>query len=326
MEIGIKTIVKRSFRNSKENGLAVIFLLNIAVFMLGASFVPYFFKGSFWSGVFMTYTPVTLMSIGLAVVLIGGAIDLSVGSTASLSCVLLVYSHNVMGLDLYLSLFIAMACGLLFGAFKGIVIVKLRLNPFITTFAFSLIAEGTGHWIIPDTHKVGGAHDFTAAYAKSFFGLPFPIWFIIAGLLIWLIIQNTSVGLHIFALGNDPFRGYSTGINCEKTSIVSYVFCGFMSGLAGIAITGLISVGSYSYGTALNLQAIAACIVGGVVLEGGGGSVLGAVFGALFLGMLSQVVMAIIKNPYLQPIVAYSLVFLCIIIPSMIKAVRKKGI
>ena len=108
--------------------------------------------------------------------------------------------------------------------------------------------------------------------------------------------------------------------------MMSYLFCGLMSGIAGVAITGLIAAGMYNYGSPLNVQAIAACVVGGITLGGGSGTVLGAALGAIFFGMLSQVILALVTNIYIQSLVNYALVFLCIVGPSVWKAIRQKRI
>jgi len=140
------------------------------------------------------------------------------------------------------------------------------------------------------------------------------------------VIKKTSVGIHIYAMGNDFNRAYATGINYQKTRMVSYLFCGLMSGVAGVAITGLVGSGSYNYGSPLNVQAIAACVVGGVFLGGGSGGVLGAALGAIFFGILSQVILAVVTNIYLQSLVNFVLVFLCIVGPSMWKSMRNKRV
>jgi ribose transport system permease protein len=318
---------KRNLLNEyRENGIITILILLVIVFVYGAITVPYFFKANFWMSIWKTYVPVALMSLGLGVVIIGGGSDMSCGSTSSLCCVVIIYTHMAWGWSIPASCLAGMLCGVLCGAFKGAMVTYVRLNPLLSTFAFSWVAEGIGQWIAPHPQVIGAAMDISKLYGKKPLGIPTPVWMLLVCLLVWAVIKRTSLGIHVYAMGNDFNRAYATGINYQRTRMMTYLFCGLMSGVAGIALTGLIGAASYSYGSALNVQAIASCVVGGVPTGGGVGTILGAAIGAIFFGILSQVVMAVVTNIYFQSLVNYLLVFLCIALPVIWKAVRNKRV
>ena len=319
-------LASRTFQRFRESGLLTITILWIALFIYGSITVPYFFKATFWNGIFKTYAPCTLMAIGVAVLTIGGSFDMSCGSTASFCCVMTVYCHSVFGYNIALSCLIGVMSGVLCGYIKGALSTYLRIAPLLMTFAFSKIIEGVGQWMVPDASLIGAALDISKLYAKKPLGIPVSVWMILFSLLVWLVIKRTRLGIHIYALGNDFGRAYSTGIEYRKTRMLSFVYCGLMTGIAGLAITGVVATAQYDYAVPLNIQAIAACIVGGVFIGGGEGTVLGAALGSLFFGVLSSTVLASVRNIDYQALVSNLLVFLCIMIPSAIKMLQKKRI
>ena len=154
------------FGQLKENGILTILALFVIVFAYGAITVPYFFKNSFWLSIWKTYAPIALMSIGLAVVIIGGGSDMSCGSTASLCGVIVVYTHMAWGWSIPMSCVAGMLCGVLCGAFKGAMVTYVRLNPLLSTFAFSWVAEGIGQWIAPHPQAIGAAMDIAKVFGR----------------------------------------------------------------------------------------------------------------------------------------------------------------
>ncbi len=323
--MGKKSILQsRHFRSFRENGLLTICVLWVILFIYGSLRVSYFFKPSFWMGIFKTYTPCALMSIGLAALMISGGSDMSCGSTASLCCVIIVYCRRVFGFSVPLSLLMGVLTGLMCGIVKGTIATYMRVTPLLMTYAFSQIAQGLGRWLVPNAVSIGSALELSKLYGSRIIGIPFPLWMTIFCVLIWVVIKNTYLGNHFYAMGNDGLRAFATGVQFNKTRMLANIFCGLMTGVAGIAVSGVTATAQYNYAAPLNIQAIASCVVGGVFIGGGEGTVLGAVLGSYFFGVLSSTVLARVTNMDYQALISNLLVFLCIMIPSGIKILRRK--
>jgi ribose transport system permease protein len=320
------SIKDRLSRITKWTPLPALMLL-IVVLIVGGATTSYFLQLRFISSIWQTYMPVILISLGSAVVIIGGGIDLSIGTIASLVNVICIYLIKKMGWDTPPALLIGIAVGLLFGALNGVLISVFRLNALIATFAMAGITGGLALWIVPQASAYTLAADLSSIYKSYYLGIPTPFYLLILALAAWYIIMGTSAGPQIYAMGNDLKRAYITGINVTKTRIVTFIFSGFTAALAGIAMIGIMGGAFASVGGEYTLVGIAACVIGGISLFGGIGSALGGVIGGFFLAFLTALVLAVNIDPYFQELTKNAIILMSIIVPSAIKmlARRKSG-
>ena len=301
-------------------------LLSFLALAIGGIFTDYFIKASYIDSIFRNYMPVIFVSLGLAVVLIGGGIDLSIGALASLVNCVIVYLYLGLGMSPFLAVAVGIAVGIAFGALNGVLISIFRLNSLISTFAMSWVTGGIALWILPEPSKYKLASEFSNLYKGSLGFIPTPFIMLIIALIIWYCIMGSSTGPQIYAMGSDLKRAFVTGINVTKTRIVSYMYSGFMASLAGIAIIGSMGGGFATVGQSFTLQGIAACVIGGVSLLGGSGKALGGVIGGFFMAFLTSLVLAIDVNPYYQSLLTNAVILLSILIPSLIRILRRKRI
>ncbi len=301
-------------------------ILLILVFIIGAATTPYFLRYSYISRIWGTYMPTILISLGLSVVIIGGGIDLSVGTLASLVNVVCVYLIKGMGWGLGEALLAGMMVGLLFGAINGALTSILRLNSLITTFAVSWVTGGLALWLYPDNSRYSQVAELSNIYQSSYLGIPAPFYLLAFGLIVWYVIMGSPIGPQIYATGNDLKRTWLTGVNVTRTQMASFLFSGFTAGLAGWAMIGVYGVGMAAAGGDYLLPAIAACVIGGVSIMGGVGAAYGPVIGGLFLAFLTALVLAIKLDPYFQQLTKNAIIFLSIVVPSLIWfIVRRKS-
>jgi len=270
--------------------------------------------------------PVILISLGLSTVIIGGGIDLSIGTIAALvNCVIIVLIKKF-GWDPAPAILSGVVVGLFFGGLNGILISIFRLNALITTFATSWITGGLALWILPQPSAFTSAIDLSKIYQSSYLGIPTPFYMLILALAIWYFIMGSSVGPQIYAMGNDLKRAYITGVNVTKTRVVTYVFSGFTASLAGISIIGIMGGGFATVGGEYTLPGIAACVIGGISLTGGVGEAFGGVIGGFFLAFLTALVLAVNINPYFQELTKNAIILMSIIVPSVIRfLVRRRS-
>lgn len=299
---------------------SLILLLVLCIY--GAVTVSYFFKATYIISILKNYTPIILVSLGLSVVIIGGGIDLAIGTIASLVNVIVMLLTVEAGVNIWIAMAAGIVVGLICGLLNGAIIAYARLNPLISSFAFSWVTGGLALWMVPDPNIYDLASDMVSFYSKSILGIPVCVLLIIFAFLVWFAVMKTDEGLHIYALGNDMKRTFVTGISVEKTRIVSYMYSGFCASLAGIAMTGAMGVGSATLGDGYTIQGIAACVIGGVALTGGVGSAFGGISGGMFIGLLTSMVVSSKIGPYYQGLVTNLIILLSILAPSIINTVK----
>ncbi len=232
---------------------------------------------------------VIVVAVGMTLTMLLGGIDLSVGSVAALagaiSAGLIVNNEVPVG--------VAMLAGLGVGLFLGLVngglIVFGKLPPFVATLAMLGIARGltlvytSGEPI----SGMGEAYTFWGTGKFGNFPAPVAVWIVVV-LLAWLLLTRTRFGLHIYAIGGGEETARLAGVSVSRVKLITYGLSGLLAGLAGLLLTARLWSAQPQVAVGLELEAIAAAVLGGVSLFGGVGSVLGAVVGALLVGVLGN--------------------------------------
>jgi ribose transport system permease protein len=316
--------VLRSLEEIRKWAALPALLLIFLALAIGGIFTDYFVKASYLVSIFRNYMPIIFAALGLSVVIIGGGIDLSIGTLASLVNCVIVSLYLGVGTSPFFAVAAGIAVGMGFGAINGVLISVFRLNSLITTFAMSWITGGIALWILPEPSKYNLAAEFSKFYKGSLGFIPTPFVMLIIALVIWYFIMRSSTGPQIYATGSDLKRAFISGINVTKTRIVSYAYSGFMASLAGIAILGSMGGGFASVGDSYTLLGIAACVIGGVSLSGGSGTAMGGVIGGFFMAFLTSLVLAMDVDPYYQSLLTNAVILLSILIPSLIRTLRRK--
>ena len=238
-----------------------------------------------------------IISIGAAFVIITGGIDLSIGSVIGLvGCLmpLLLVEHEW---PIWAMLAFVMAVSLAIGLVHGLLITKLRLQPFVVTLCGLLVYRGVGRWITGDrTLGFGSAYDdslrLVATGRLAIPGIDFalPVSFIVMTVLAVAsagFLNRMVWGRQLFALGGNPIAARYAGINTDRMTTIAYVICSGMAGIAGILFAlDVNTVQPASHGNFYELYAIAAAVLGGCSLRGGEGSILGVVIGAAVMRVL----------------------------------------
>ena len=290
------------YKSTAFPSFCLLFLLTI----VGLVIIPHFLTQSFVGGLFNAYAPIVLISVGQAVVLIGGGIDLSLGAILSIVNVFIIVLLGF-GRGLPLALSCGLAVGVLCGALNGFCISYLRLNPFLATFATAWMISGLALWVMPSPG--GRCHPRIHRFLpEELPRIPVPVYVIALTYFVWLILKNSPLGLQIFAVGDDVKRAYVTGVNVSRLQFLDYVFAGFTAAVGGIVMTATIGSGDPLVGSPLTLQSIAACVIGGIALTGGVGSVSGASLQSLFLGLVFTTVLTVEFSPYYQSLVSSSII------------------
>lgn len=232
--------------------------------------------------------PVTIMTIGMVFVLSSGEIDLSVGSTVALSalCTALLLRHN----SLWVAVPGGLAVGALVGLFNGVFITTLRLPSFLVTLATLGLVSGIAR-TITNLQSVPISNDSFNAFfgGGELWGIPsLVLWTVGAVAVGHFVLRETRFGAHILAIGDSASAARVSGIKVERNRLLVMVLSGAGAALAGILYGGRLQGATYTLGETDLMTVIAAAIIGGTRLNGGVGTVMGALLGSLTMGMLNN--------------------------------------
>lgn len=247
----------------------------------------------------------------------GSGIDISVGSVVGLSGII-VSMCMLSGMGVMVSILIAILASVLVGLFNGVLVFDANVPPFIATMASMTIVRNIILLITGAKTISGLPKGFTAIAAGSVFGVPnlFLAWFAII-LMSFFISKKTVFGRNIYSYGSNKEAARLSGINTRVTVYGVYVFCAVVCGIAGILLTSRLGNGVPTSGDGYELDAIAAAVVGGASLDGGEGSVIGTVLGAMIMAMLRQGGTLLGINSFIMEIIIGSLIALAVVIDKI---------
>ncbi len=233
-----------------------------------------------------------LIAFGMTFVILTAGIDLSVGSILALTGAVTA-QLIVSGYSTWLSIAIGLLLGVALGAANGLIIAYGRVAPFIETLATMTIYRGATY-VFTDGNPVTGAHmndSFTFQFIGRgyLFGIPFPIILMLVSFgLLQILLHKTAFGRDTYALGGNERAAFVAGVKTKKVTIVIYLISGLMAALAGTILTSRLSSAQPDAGTAYEMDAIAAVVLGGTSLMGGKGRIFGTLIGALIIGVLNN--------------------------------------
>jgi ribose transport system permease protein len=233
-----------------------------------------------------------------AIVLLGRGIDLSVGAAISFVNVVAIQLFGI-GCPIAMVVPLAVLCGLAVGVANGLLVAYLRINALLATFASAFVLLGLTLQLqaVPG----GMAPANLVSFANGdFLGAPIAIWGLAALVLLWQIIAASRFMLRLLAIGSDPRRAFDSGVPLQATRFISYVVDGLFCGLAGLFVTMTIGAGDPLIGQSYTLLTIAGAVIGGVALMGGSGTGIGAILGAVFIGIIGDLVLAMNISAFYQ--------------------------
>jgi ribose/xylose/arabinose/galactoside ABC-type transport system permease subunit len=232
-------------------------------------------------------------------VLLAGEIDLSVESVVSLApmaaaILMAPVSTGGIGWEIsgYLGIVVALMVGAFTGAINGLLIVGVKLNAFITTLAMLILLRGVALGVGKGNTVYDLPHAFLFVGLGRVGGIPMPI--IVAGVVVivmGLFLRFHWVGRSIYAIGGNADAARTAGIKVDRTRFLLFIAAGTLAALGGIMLTGRIASANSEQGANLIFSALAAAVIGGVSLNGGRGSVVGALLGVLLLGLVDNVLL-----------------------------------
>ena len=236
----------------------------------------------------VTFT--AIIALGMTLVIISGGIDLSVGSTLCLcSMILGVIMHA--GYSIEIGIAAAIGTALLVGAFNGVLIAYLDFPPFVVTLGMLSLARSLAMVVSNNTvvFQFGPDHDKLLALGGGafFFGIANPVvYMVVLALITGFILRWTKFGRHLFAIGGNEHAATLTGVPVRPIKVAVYMLSALTAGIAGIVQTGWLGAVTTNIGSGMELQVIAAAVIGGANLAGGVGTAFGALVGAALIEVI----------------------------------------
>lgn len=287
-------------------------LFTIIVIIIISSFVwPEIFP-SFdnFSNILLSVSIETIVAVGMMILMISGNFDLSVGAVVALaggvSANLMMYSQA----NPVIGIIAGLGVALLIGVINGIFVSVLGVNAMIQTLAmmgiargFALMASGGGIPNLPESFNMLGQ--------AKFLGLQSPVYIMIAVVVVFTILVSKTVFFRRnYYIGGNEKAAFLSGINVKKMKIFNFAICSLLAGVAGILLAARLGMANSSSGTGYELKAITAVILGGASLKGGQGAISGALLGAVFVGLINNImIIARVPVEWQQIVIGVILIF-----------------
>lgn len=263
-------------------------MIFILLFVVLSLFVPFFFTWVNMVGLALSVATVGMIACTMLFCLASGDFDLSVESIVAFTGVLVAVVINATG-----SVMIGILAGLLAagsaGLINGFIIAKLRINALITTLATMQIMRGLGFIVSGGTAVGIKAPGFFLLGSGNFLDIPIPVWITILCFIVFgFLLNRTTYGRNTLAIGGNREAALLAGIPVDRIKIIIFTTQGLMAGLAGIVLASRMTSGQPNSSVGLSLDVISACVLGGVSLSGGVGTVLGTIVGVLIMGTVQN--------------------------------------
>ena len=301
-----------------KNNIVVFVML--ALLIASAILSPAFLTSTNIFNLLRQLSPPTLLAMGMLFVILTGGIDLSVGSVVAMAAVLtaiLLQSNN-----LVVTIFLVIMISAAFGVFNGYLVANRRLAPFVVTLAGMTIARGIA-FILSRGQPLRVQSDVLIRFAVArFLGIPHIVWLTLLIVVILVVVQRFTVfGRFVQATGSNETAVTLSGINANFYKISVYVISSVLSAVGGIMIASRVGMGTPLAGQMMELDAIAAVVIGGASLSGGRGTVIKTLMGVLVLGMIGNIMNLLNVPSYPQQVLKGIIIIVAVLLQSGRKSI-----
>ncbi|MCI9440797.1 MAG: ABC transporter permease [Ruminococcus sp.] len=295
-----------------------ILIVLMAMVILLSIFLDSFLTASNILNILKQIACLGILACGVCKVIIVGGLDLSVGSIVSLSSVLAASCAHPDSYPVIVPVLVGVGTGFLCGAANGIFVAKLKIPPFIVTMSSMTIFAGIALVFTKARPINGFSRSFNYIGGGKIQDVPVPIYILVLVTAIsWFVMKKCRIGYHICAVGGNENAARLAGVHTDRVKIFAYAYSGMMAGLAGVVLTSRVQSGLSNLGTGMEMDAIAAVVIGGTSLAGGTGSVLLTIIGACVIGVINNGMDLMMVDMYWQDIVSGIIILLAVLIDNL---------
>lgn len=301
-----------------------VLILVILIFGLCMTFAsPVFLSWRNIEAILLALSVEATIAIGMVILLISGGLDLSVGSILAFVGVVTGLCLNV-DVPVVLSILLGLLAAAAVGMVNGLLVSKMKINPFITTLGMMISIRGLLLVIAKGRAVLNLPESFTVVGQGRLFNVQYPIYIMVALVIIGdILMRNSRFMRQNYYIGGNEKAARLSGINVDLVKIIDYCIVAVLAGVAGLLITARFGSSSVTVGGGLELRVITAAIIGGASLSGGEGSVLGAFLGALFMGVLANSLNLLGVDVYWQRLIT-GLILIIAVVFDVINERRKE--
>lgn len=304
-----RALIQRHFG---EVAISAVFVI---LFVLFSVFADHFLSADNLINVLRQVAPTVIVAMAMTFVITSGAIDLSVGSTVGLVAASLGLLAN--GIDPLLALAIALGIGAAIGAINGSLVAYGNMPPFIVTLATLTGVRGLALLITQGYSTPITSPLLIPLGQGSLAGIYTPTWIaLLIVALMWYQFHHTRLGRYTIGLGSHAEALRRSGVNTKRIQLIVFTLSGLFAGIAGVLIATRLASGSSNSGTGFEMEVITAVVLGGTSLMGGRGSIIGAVIGALTMGMIANGLVLLHVDVYWVPIAQSLILVIAIFVNS----------
>lgn len=315
----------RKFPNllRKFGNVVVIFALILVFSLLNPAFLSVYN----FMNIIRQIAMMGIVSVGFTFVLIGGGLDLSVSSQIAFMNICVAAMMANWNVNPVIAVLIGICLTTLIGLFNGYVISKTGIPPLIATLAMQTVLRGASY-IISNGYPIYGIPDGIKYFGQGYIFkiIPFPgLIFLIAIVFGVIVLNKTYLGRHFYALGSNAEATRLAGINIHFTRTISYTILGFLTGVAGLIMLGRVGSGQPNIATNFEMNVLTACVIGGVSINGGRGTIAGTILGVIIIGILNNGMSLAGANEYWQMVITGTVLFAVVIFDSLNHAKGRKS-
>ena len=285
----------------------------IVVFIALSIASPYFLTSNNLFNVCVQIAVVAIIAVGQTMVILTAGIDLSVGSVAGLSGVLGTMAMSEWGMPMVLGIVVGMLVGALAGLVNGLLITRMSLPPFIATLGMMGVARGLTFIVSGAVAIYGLSGSFRDVGEGQIGPIPLPlIYLVVVAALGHLVLSRMRLGRYAYAIGSNKDAARLSGIPINRVLVGVYVISAALAGFGGIIAASRVHSGQPNYGVGLELDVIAACVIGGASLFGGQGTIGGTLIGAFLMGIIRNGAVLLNITQYYQQVIIGVIIWLAV--------------
>ncbi len=303
----------------RELALLGMIILLIVVMSFAS---PYFLSKANFEAVVVGMVPTAIIVVGMTILLVAGSFDLSVGSVLALSSTV-VAILLLAGVPIPLAILGAALVGAAIGLLNGVIVCGLGVNPLIATLGTMLMARGVALVFTEGFSLTNLPPAFSIFGQTRVLGLPVMVWVMLVILIVGdIALRKTRFLRQAYFIGSNEKSAALSGIAVNKVRIVCFIISGLLAALAGVMLASRLMSGTPTAGNALELQVLAAAVIGGASLRGGEGTIFGATLGVIFVALISNAMTMLAISIYWQMIVTGLVLVLAVAIDMLTRRMK----
>lgn len=313
-------MIEKIMPRMKELGIVLVLVLLIIVFSL---LTPNFLDPSNLFNIIRQIATLGICAVGFAFVLITGGIDLSLGYQISLNIVVAGLLMSEMNAPWYVAVLVVLVLGTCIGLINGLIITLTGVAPLIVTLAMLTILNGASYLLSKGLPIFGFPSEFSFLGQGAIAGVPVSLIFLIVVWVVGILILNkTYIGRYFYAIGNNSEAARLSGVNTKSTTILVYALCGFFTAIGAILLLSRLNSAQSATGAGFEFSVLTACVLGGVSVMGGRGTLFGVFIGVLIVGVLDNGLVLLNVSEYIQLVIKGVILLVAVIYDAKSKSSR----